>query len=136
MTGQSCEVKVRSKQTMGKESEITEEVYQGTYLDRGEKKYLSYKRTTEDGSVDCLLTIGAGRMTMSQTGSLKSKLEFIPGQTTKNTYSTPMGNMTIPVFTRGLSVHDKKETIDIMIDYDIAMGDAIVTMMEITATLK
>ncbi|SFH78931.1 Uncharacterized beta-barrel protein YwiB, DUF1934 family [Pseudobutyrivibrio sp. OR37] len=135
MTGIKCEVKVVSRQKMGNEREVTEEVYQGTYLDRGDKKYLSYKRHTEDGDIDCLLSYGAGKMTLSQQGAMKSKLEFVPGKKTENMYQTPIGNMMVPVFTRGLSVHDKKDTIEIMLDYDIATGDAIQTLMEITVTI-
>ena len=132
MTGINCKIKVVSRQTMGSDKEVTTEVYEGTYLDRGEKKYLSYKRHTEDGDIDCLLSYGAGRMTLSQQGGLKSKLEFVPGKKTDNMYHTPMGNLMVPVFTRGLSIYDKKDSIEIMLDYDIATADAIQTLMEIT----
>ncbi|MBQ6463898.1 MAG: DUF1934 domain-containing protein [Pseudobutyrivibrio sp.] len=135
MTGIKCEIKVVSRQKMGRETETTTEVYAGTYLDRGDKKYLSYKRHTEDGDIDCLLSYGAGKMSLSQQGGLKSKLEFIPGKKTDNLYQTPMGNMTVPVYTRGLSIHDKKDTIEIMLDYDIATRDAIRTLMEITVRI-
>ena len=135
MTGIKCEIKVVSRQKMGSETEVTEEVYEGNYLDRGDKKYLAYKRHTEDGDIECLLSYGAGKMTLSQQGGLKSKLEFIPGKKTDNLYKTPMGNMMVPVYTRGLSIHDKKEIIEIMLDYDIATADAIRTLMEITVRI-
>ena len=135
MTGIKCEIKVVSRQKMGRETEVTEEVYEGNYLDRGDKKYLSYKRHTEDGGIDCLLSYGAGKMTLSQQGGLKAKLEFIPGKKTDNLYQTPIGNMMVPVYTRGLSIHDKKDTIEIMLDYDIATADAIRTLMEITVRI-
>ena len=135
MTGIKCNIKVVSRQTMGDDKEVTTEEYQGTYLDRGDKKYLSYKRHTEDGDVECLLSYGSGRMTLSQQGGLKSKLEFIPGKKTDNMYHTPMGNMIVPIYTRGLSINQKTEAIEIMLDYDIATADAIQTIMEITVTI-
>ena len=46
MTGIKCEIKVVSRQKMGSETEVTEEVYEGNYLDRGDKKYLSLLLTS------------------------------------------------------------------------------------------
>lgn len=132
MTGIKCEITIISNQKMGNDREVTKETYEGMFLDRGEKKYLSYKRQTEDGQIDCLLSYGSGRITMSQQGGLKSKLEFVPGKKTENMYQTPMGHMVVPVYTRGLSIRNNSDTIEIMLDYDIALADAIQTYMEIT----
>ena len=133
MIEKKCEIKVCSKQKMGKETETTEVVYPGKFIDRGEKKYISYKRSTEDGEVDCLLSYSKGQMAMSQQGGVRSKMEFVPGKTTSNAYMTPLGNMNLPVYTRGFSIDEKTDRIDIMVDYDIATGDAIETKINITA---
>ncbi len=136
MTGKDCEIKIISRQTMGRDRETIEETYKGSFLDRGEKKYLSYKRHTEDGDVECLLSIGKGIITMNQHGKINSRLEFIPGKKTENKYTTSMGNMNIPVFTRGLSIKNGQEIIEIMLDYDIATTEAIHTIMEIEVKLN
>ncbi len=135
MIEKKCEIRVQSKQVMGKDTEVTEVEYPGRFVDRGEKKYLSYKRSTEDGEVDCLLSYSKGVMIMSQQGGVRSKMEFIPGKTTSNPYMTPLGNMSIPVYTRGMSFETRDDVINVMIDYDIATGDAIQTLINITARL-
>ncbi|MCR4695404.1 MAG: DUF1934 domain-containing protein [Pseudobutyrivibrio sp.] len=136
MGGRQCEIQVNSCQVLGDDTEETLDMYKGNYLDRGDKKYLSYRRETEDGQVECLLSYEAGRITMSQQGGVRSKMEFVPGKKTISQYLTPLGNMDIPIYTRGLSVEEKDETLNIMIDYDIATDDAIKTRIDINVTLK
>ena len=137
MTGIKCDIYLRSKQKMGNEVETSEEQYEGTYIDRGDKRYLSYKRKIEGGQVDCMISFVGNRLTMTQKGDIHSKLEFSPGCRTNNAYSTPMGTMNLTVFTKRLVIEQKDKTIKLLIDYDLeAGGEPINTVIEITAELK
>jgi uncharacterized beta-barrel protein YwiB (DUF1934 family) len=117
---------------MGRDKEETTEKYEGSFMDRGGKKYISYKRKTEDGEVDCLISYDRKGLTLTQKGALKSKLELILGQKTNNEYSTPMGALNLPIFTRRFDLRETASSAVLVIDYDIvAGGDPIITKMEI-----
>lgn len=132
MAGNSCKITVQSKQRMGTDEEISEESYLGSYIDRGDKKYLSYRRTTEDGVIECLMAFNRKSFTMTQKGGLNSKIELVPGKKTSNKYSTPIGDLSIDIFTRHYQVIEEGNNIAIGIEYDIVTGaDAIQTSMEI-----
>jgi uncharacterized beta-barrel protein YwiB (DUF1934 family) len=122
---------------MGGDQEISEESYLGSFIERGDKKYLSYKRTTEDGVVDCLISFNRKEFTLTQKGSLSSKIELKPGQKTVNKYSTSVGNLSIEIFTRRYELIEQKDDIRIGIEYDIITGpDSIQTTMDIKVKIK
>ncbi|SDB23473.1 Uncharacterized beta-barrel protein YwiB, DUF1934 family [Pseudobutyrivibrio sp. YE44] len=132
MAGQKCVIYLRSTQKMGGEQESTEEQYAGVLMDREDKRYISYKRVTEDGDIDCLISFDRRSLSMSQKGALRSKLELFPGKKTVNAYSTPVGTLDLEVFTKRYDVMQQSTSIKILIDYDIlAGGEPIKTSMEI-----
>lgn len=132
MAGIECEVFLESRQKMNGETENSKENYTGNLIERETKKYLSYKRKTEDGEIDCLLSFNRKGITISQKGQLNSKLELIPGQKTVNAYATPMGTLNLEVYTRRFELVESEGSIKIVIDYDIVLGgDAIQTNMDI-----
>ena len=132
MAGIKCNIRLHSSQQMGHDKEETTEKYEGSFMDRGGKKYISYKRKTEDGEVDCLISYDRKGLTLTQKGALKSKLELIPGQKTNNEYSTHMGALNLPIFTRRFDLRETASSAVLVIDYDIvAGGDPIITKMEI-----
>ena len=136
MAGSKCNIILKSTQKMGADKECTEESYVGSFMDRAGKKYLTYTRASEDGEIDCLISFDRKSLTMTQRGGLNSKLELVPGQQTENIYGTPMGDLTIHIFTRHYQVVETKETIKILLDYDIVTGaEPIETSMDILISL-
>ena len=132
MAGIKCVIYLRSSQKMGTDKETIEEQYAGTLMERENKTYISYKRTIEDGEIDCLISFDRRSLSMVQKGALQSKLILFPGKKTENAYSTPVGTLNLEVFTRRYDVFQQKTSIKILIDYDIlAGGDPIRTEMEI-----
>ena len=132
MAGIDCKIKLHSKQQMGADQEITEETYSGSYIDRGDKKYISYKRQSEEGEIDCLISFNHRSMTMNQKGALNSKLLLEPGKKTDNAYSTPVGTLSLQIFTRHYQVVESKNEVKLIIDYDIVTGtEPISTSMDI-----
>ena len=133
MAGIPCSVTLKSAQTMGKEAETTTEVYSGNYMDRLEKRYLSYKRVTAEGETAVLINFTQDFMSLTQQGQISSHMEFKPGEKTFNDYGTPAGKMTLAVFTKSFSVDQQKDYIKIVLKYDLLLGngDPITTDMDI-----
>ncbi|MCR5196239.1 MAG: DUF1934 domain-containing protein [Pseudobutyrivibrio sp.] len=136
MAGNKCTINLLSKQKMGGEQEQNQESYSGSFMDREGKRFLSYKRITEDGQIDCLIAFDRKSLTMTQKGVLNSKLELIPGTKTRNVYGTPMGDLSIQIYTRHYQVIETQMTIKILLDYDIVTGaEPIETSMDIEIIL-
>ena len=137
MTESKCIINLKSVQKMGADKDINNEQYEGTIATRGDKKYLSYKRPTEDGLINCLISFSRKSLTLTQKGKLNSKLELIPGQETLNVYSTQVGTLDLRLYTRHYSLVETKDLIKILLDYDIITGtDPIQTAMDIVVELK
>jgi len=136
MAGNKCTINLLSKQRMGGEQEQNQESYSGTFMDREGRRFLSYRRITEDGQIDCLISFDRKSLTMTQKGALNSKLELIPGAKTQNTYGTPMGDLSIQIYTRHYQVIETQMSIKILLDYDIVTGaEPIETSMDIEIKL-
>ncbi len=132
MAGNKCTIHLKSRQKMGDETEQNQESYQGSFMDREGRRFLTYKRNTEDGEIDCLISFDRKNLTMTQRGALNSKLELIPGKQTVNRYGTSMGDLSIQIYTRHYQVIEMKDNIKILLDYDIVTGsEPIETSMDI-----
>jgi uncharacterized beta-barrel protein YwiB (DUF1934 family) len=132
MAGIKCNISLHSSQQMGADKEENFETYEGSYVDRDSKKYISYIRKVEDGKIDCLISYDRKSLSMTQKGALNSKLQLIPGKETSNVYGTPMGDLTLSIFTHHYQVIEQAGSTKLIIDYSILAGDApIQTAMEI-----
>ncbi len=132
MAGQKCKVSLNSIQNMGGEQEHIMDQYSGTFMERDDRRYVSYSRDSEDGQIDCLITFDRRSLFMTQKGALRSKLELMPGKQTTNEYNTPFGMINLQVFTRRYEVVEQKNGLKLIIDYDIITGpNPIETKMEI-----
>ena len=135
MTGIKCTIKLESHQSMAGERETSIEEYEGSFASRNDKKYLTYKRITEDGQVNCLITFDRKSFSLTQKGAIDSKLLIVPGQETHNTYGTPMGTLELKIYARRYQIVETKDQVKIFLDYDIVTGDEpIETTMDITVT--
>ena len=137
MDGIKCSITVQSNQTLEGQKDSNTEVYIGQYYDRLEKRYLSYKRPSEEGEVSVLINFGEASMTLTQQGAVHSKMQFVPGQVTYNDYNTPAGKLSLPVETKSYSMVQKDDFIEIKLLYHILMGqgDGIRTDMIIYAKI-
>lgn len=132
MAGQKCKVNLTSIQKMGGEQEHIMDQYTGTFMERDNRRYVSYSRNSEDGQIDCLISFDRRGLSMSQKGALRSKLELMPGKQTSNEYNTPFGMINLQVFTRRYEVVEQHNGLKLIIDYDIITGpNPIETKMEI-----
>lgn len=137
MTGRKCNIKVESVQFIGHEKDSYCEDYEGIFVDRDEQKYLQYKRVSEDGESASLINFNKKQMTLTQQGTIKSKLSFRAGEKTYNEYLTPAGAITLCIYTDSYEILETDSSIDIHLCYRIVTGaDSVVTEMRITADLK
>ena len=127
-----CKIHLQSRQKMGGDDETTNQEYIGEIAERDDRRYLSYQRSSEDGDISCLISFDRRSLSMTQKGALNSKLELFPGKKTENIYSTPMGDLNLPIFTRNYQMMELGNKIKLALDYDIITGgDPIRTSMEI-----
>lgn len=127
-----CKIRLQSRQKMGADDETTNQEYIGEMAERNDRRYLSYQRSSEDGDISCLISFDRRSLSMTQKGALNSKLELFPGKQTENIYSTPMGDLNLPIFTRNYQVVELGNKIKLVLDYDIITGgDPIRTSMDI-----
>lgn len=133
MAGLGCSITITSNQIMGAESDITTEVYSGSYIDRLDKRYLSYKRFSAEGETAALINFTEKQLIVTQQGAISSRMEFIPGEITYNEYGTPGGKIILQVRTDSYTLEQIDDHIEIKIIYSILTGDyeAIKTDMNI-----
>ena len=132
MEKKNCKIHLKAIQKMGKDVETTDQEYIGELAEKEDKRYLTYKRGSEEGDISCLLTFDRRSMALTQRGAMNSKMNVFPGKKTEYIYSTPMGNLNLSIFTREYQVSDFENKIKLVIDYDlITGGEAIRISMNI-----
>lgn len=132
MEKKNCIIHLNAIQKMGSDVEKTNQEYIGELAEKEDKRYLTYKRGSEEGDISCLLTFDRRSMSLTQRGAMNSKMNVFPGKKTEYIYSTPMGNLNLSIFTREYQVSDFENKIKLVIDYDlITGGEAIRISMNI-----
>ncbi|WP_028241986.1 DUF1934 domain-containing protein [Pseudobutyrivibrio ruminis] len=122
MEKKNCKIRLKAIQKMGKDVETTNQEYIGELAEKEDKRYLTYKRGSEEGDISCLLTFDRRSMSLTQRGAMNSKMNVFPGKKTEYIYSTPMGNLNLSIFTREYQVSDFENKIKLVIDYDLLTG--------------
>lgn len=132
MEKKNCIIHLNAIQKMGSDVEKTNHEYIGELAEKEDKRYLTYKRGSEEGDISCLLTFDRRSMSLTQRGAMNSKMNVFPGKKTEYIYSTPMGNLNLSIFTREYQVSDFENKIKLVIGYDlITGGEAIRISMNI-----
>lgn len=134
MAATKCSIQLTSNQKMHDEAEKMVENYEGSYMQRGTKHFLSYKRCYEDATCTVLIAFDGNEISITQSGDINSKLTLIPRERTVNEYGSAVGVLSLEVFTREFKVFKFHDRIEIKLDYDMIMGgDSITTNMHIIA---
>ncbi len=122
MEKKNCVIHLNAIQKMGSDVEKSNQEYIGELAEKEDKRYLTYKRGSEEGDISCLLTFDRRSMSLTQRGAMNSKMNVFPGKKTEYIYSTPMGNLNLSIFTREYQVSDFENKIKLVIDYDLLTG--------------
>lgn len=122
MEKKNCIIHLNAIQKMGSDVEKTNQEYIGELAEKEDKRYLTYKRGSEEGDISCLITFDRRSMSLTQRGAMNSKMNVFPGKKTEYIYSTPMGNLNLSIFTREYQVSDFENKIKLVIDYDLLTG--------------
>ena len=137
MTGDKCTIRIFSRQTMGKEADAYDEVYDGTFLTRGNRKYISYDRTSDDGVINVLVSFCDTDAALTQHGAVESKIAYIPGQKTFNKYALAEGTFNVVVETFDVSSSATEYGHRLLLEYQMELaGTVIRTSMEIKIELQ
>ena len=138
MAKSTCVISVESKQRMGTETDSYNEKYFGSYIDRGDNKYLSYERIHEETKTTSLINFSNKGMTLTQSGDVTSKFEFKPLEKTSVEYKTPMGTLMGDVYTKSYYVKRIKNQIEIGLLYEFTFvgSETIETEMKIKASIN
>lgn len=92
----------------------------GEYREMGEKKYLTYPETDEEGKKigTVTLKIEPKQVTMIKHGEVSAHLRFIPNETVPGQYQTPYGTIGLEVSTKMLTVGETKICFEYCLEND------------------
>ncbi len=99
-------------------------VTEGTFVERGEKQYITYQESELTGfaGYSTTLKVEKDQLTMVRFGPSNTQFVFAPNKSTSGIYHTPYGNFEVHVMTKELqiSLQDGQGKIDI--DYMLSFG--------------
>lgn len=136
MTGIDCFIDIKAKQIIRGEEDHTDDSYEGKYFCRLEKNYLSYKRKEDDEEVSVLITFDEVTLTISQQGTINSRMTFNAAERTYNHYGTSVGTMMITVDTKEYRVTRTGDQIQIDLKYDILTGCEVAVTNDMCIKVK
>jgi len=133
---QKVQVTVTGTQFDIEDSTITT-VSEGEYFLKGDKHYVLYQETDEDGHrVKNTLKISRERVEMLKKGSFNTHMVFDVGKKNVMPYQTPFGNLQMGVSTGQLHVLEREDIIQAEIFYALEMNDEHLSDCRIEITVK
>ncbi len=104
--GISIFIKTNQTDAEGKRSDM-EFFVEGSYIQKGNTKYITYKETEISGMEGTITTIkiNSDCLSIIRFGSITSKLEFVREEVTSSIYSTPYGQLDISIDTKLLEIN-------------------------------
>lgn len=92
----------------------------GQYYKKGDKHYLLYEDTGENGvSVKCRIKVSEKEFELQKRDSLNTRLLFIPGEEYYTNYETPYGSLLVGVATRSLELFEEEEFLRAQLKYGL-----------------
>lgn len=95
----------------------------GQYYKKGEKHYLLYEDTSEDGTtVKCRIKVSEKELELQKRDSLNTRLLFIPGEEYFTNYETPYGSLLVGVATQSLELFEEEEFLRAKLRYGLEIN--------------
>lgn len=122
--GKSINIYIKTNQTDAEGEKNDMELYtEGSYIEKGNIKYITYKESEISGMEGTTTTIRIDPKCLSiiRFGSITSKLEFVRGAVTSSVYKTPYGQFDISINTKLLKINiseNGKTTIELKYTLD------------------
>ena len=110
------------------EMEAIELVTVGDYYCRNNKKYIKYEEEFEgiEGTAQNLIKIKEDVLEVSKKGAVDVLMVFEKEKKNISYYTTPYGTMQMGIATTGFDVKEKKDGLDIKVDYVLEMNEEYV----------
>lgn len=125
--------KAIQKDHTGEKNEI-EFFVEGTYTEKNNAKYITYKETALSGmeGTTTTLKITENSLSIIRFGTYNSKLEFKSGEQNTINYQTPYGNMPMTINTKLLEIDlQQGEKSNIHLEYRLDTGGEESLMNEV-----
>lgn len=96
----------------------------GQYYKKGEKHYLLYEDTNENGApVKCRIKVSKDELELQKRDSLHTKLLFVPGEEYFTNYETPYGSVLVGVSTQSLELLEEEEFLRAKLRYGLEINN-------------
>ena len=102
----------------GREDSITT-ISEGDYLQKEEKHHLIYKEYLEgvEAPVSNRMEISRDAVRCIKKGPIQVDFLFLPGETTKGEYATPLGSYSYELYTKELLLHKEEDKLFVSLEY-------------------
>ncbi len=117
-------IKISGLHAGGNEDGDMQLIVNGTYMENGEKIYLSYDETDSDGEEHkCRIRISPGEVVYSKSGIMTTELYYILGEPYASVISTPYGQLDAEIVTEKMEFGDNPEAmVDLTLDYMLSIN--------------
>jgi uncharacterized beta-barrel protein YwiB (DUF1934 family) len=106
--------------------EMVEFLTEGNLYKEGESTCITYEESEVSGMEGTITTVKVQDQMVSviRLGTTNSIMEFEPGKQKRSLYSTPFGDVTLGIVTKGVSVDYNKrlEPTKVLVDYNIEIA--------------
>lgn len=97
----------------------------GEYHDKGDKSYIIYDHTSDDGDVSHnMIKFDNSHFSQTKKGTVKTVMEFEHGRKTATDYVTPFGTFLMEFDTKEYAVEKSSDSVKITLKYDLDINGA------------
>ena len=98
------------------------------YMKNG-KHYIVYDEILDglEGSLKSTIKFTEKQVELIRNGAASARMLFQPGQEHMVIYQTPMGPLSISLYTEDMEISEKKKKISLRIDYSLKTEDVVVS---------
>ena len=95
----------------------------GQYYKKGDKHYLLYEETDENGkSTKCRIKVSEKELELQKRDRSNTRLLFLPGEQYLTNYETPYGSLLVGVNTRSLELYEEEEFLRATLKYGLELN--------------
>ncbi len=95
----------------------------GQYYKKGNKHYLLYEETDENGKVTkCRIKVSEKELELQKRDRSNTRLLFLPGEEYMTGYETPYGSLLVGVNTRSLELYEEEEFLRATLKYGLELN--------------
>jgi len=117
-------ISLKGLQYVAEEEEAPIEVINfGQYYKKGEKHYLLYEETEENGtSIKCRIKVSEKELELQKRDRANTRLLFLPGEEYLTNYETPFGSLLVGVNTYSLELFEEEDFLRATLKYGLEIN--------------